>query len=154
MADGRRRPSAICARPLLPACGGLLLVAVDHCLEVSAGPELGHGRLGHLDGRTGGWVPGSAGWPVRLLEYTEAGNCHLVALSHCALDSVENRVYGLSCGFLITHPTGNRVDQVTLVHVLTPAVPHSGGHALHGRSGRAFVTSNLLERRRCRGCTQ
>src|SRR5690348_2944250 len=32
--------------------------------------------------------------------------------------------------------------------------PVTGGHALHGRSDRAFVTSNLLERRRYKGSAQ
>src|SRR5215471_1542989 len=107
MADGRRAdpPStSTAAGGLPPARGDLLLIAVDESLEVSPRAELGHRRLGHLDGRAGRRIPCRAGRTVGLLENTESGNRYLVALGDRALDGVENCVQRFGGGFLVPHP--------------------------------------------------
>src|SRR5580693_183763 len=137
------------ALPLLS--GRDLLVAVDDGLEVRAGPELGHRRLRHPDGRPGGRVTGRAGGPVLLLEYAEPGDRDLVALGHGELNRVEHRVHGLGRGLLVPQPAGDRIDQVTLVHVSLLRFPLTGG-----RADRAAVTatSDLPEIRRCSALAQ
>ncbi len=121
---------------LLPACGGLLLVAVHQGLEVGACPELRYRGLGNLDGRAGGWVPRGSGGPVGLFEDAESSDRYLVALGDRVLDGVEKCVNGLSCGLLVPQPARNRIDQVTLVHFLTPAGPPTGSPR-----ARTFLTA-------------
>src|SRR5580700_7858537 len=84
------RPPERPGRAALPArpanallLGRRLLVAVDDRLEVRAGPELGHRRLRHLDGRAGGRVASRAGRPDGFLEYPESGYGDFVALRDC-----------------------------------------------------------------------
>src|ERR1700722_14513696 len=103
--------------------GGFLLLAVNGGLEVRARAELGHRRSRDLDGRAGGRVTRRAPRPLRLLEHTEAGNGDLVARGHGGLDGVQHRVHGVSGSSFAAQLTRDRVDQITLVHVVTPAVP-------------------------------
>jgi D-alanine-D-alanine ligase len=126
-ANGRgRRPgsSPDAARGRCGALGLLLgLLAVDERLEVRAGAELGHRGLRHLDGRAGGRVTGRTRGALALLEDTEPGDGHLVTARDSRLDGLKDRVHGFGRGFLVPQPSRDRVDQITLVHLLTPALP-------------------------------
>jgi D-alanine--D-alanine ligase len=117
---GRPRPSALWLWLWLL----LGLLAVDERLEVRTGAELGHRGTRHLDGRAGGGVTGRPGGPFALLEDAEPGDGHLVAARDGGLDGLEHRVHGFGGGFLVPQPSGDRVDQITLVHGSLLRFPH------------------------------
>jgi D-alanine-D-alanine ligase len=121
----RKRPG-----PRLPSSTGfgrLLLaglLAVDEGLEVSARAELRHRALGHLDGGPGGRIAGGASRTLALLEDAEPRDGDLVAVRDGRLDGLEYRIHGFGRGFLVAQPTRDRIDQITLVHVPLPRIPH------------------------------
>ena len=153
----RRRPRAASrVFPRMPpaavvaVCGLLLgLLAVDECLEVRAGAELGHRGTRHLDGRAGGRVAGRAGGPLALLEDAEPGDGHLVAARDGGLDGLEHRVHGFGGGFLVPQPSRDRVDQITLVHGSLLRFPHRS-RGLRNE----IATSDLPESRRSNAVAQ
>ncbi len=113
------------ARGRCRAFGLLLgLLAVDERLEVRASAELGHRGTRHLDGRAGGGVTGRTSGALALLKDAESGDGHLVAARHGRLDSLEHRVHGFGRGFLVPQPSGDRIDQITLVHGSLLRFPH------------------------------
>jgi D-alanine-D-alanine ligase len=134
-------------------CGalGLLLglLAVDECLEVRTGAELGHRGARHLDGRAGGGVAGRAGGPLALLKDAEPGDGHLVAAGDGGLDGLEHRVHGFGGGFLVPQPSRDRVDQITLVHGSLLRFPHRS-RGLRNE----IATSDLPESRRSSAVAQ
>jgi D-alanine-D-alanine ligase len=152
-ANGRgRRPgsSPDAARGRCGALGLLLgLLAVDECLEVRTGAELGHRGARHLDGRAGGGVAGRAGGPLALLKDAEPGDGHLVAAGDGGLDGLEHRVHGFGGGFLVPQPSRDRVDQITLVHGSLLRFPHRS-RGLRNE----IATSDLPESRRSSAVAQ
>jgi D-alanine-D-alanine ligase len=123
-----RHPGLAGYRPRSSAWLGLLLaarlLAVDEGLEVGTGTELGHRGLRHLDGRTRGRVAGGASGTLALLEDTEPGDGHLVTTRDGRLDGLEHRVHRFGRGFLVSQPSRDRVDQITLVHFSLLRFPH------------------------------
>ncbi len=121
----RRSPFAVRRSPTM--AGRLLLAArllpVDEGLEVGTRTEPRHRALGHLDGGPGGGVAGGTSRTFALLEDAEPGDGHLVAVRNGRLDGLKHRVHGFSRGFLVPQPSRDRVDQITLVHIFTPALP-------------------------------
>ena len=117
--QGPRMPPAVAGELLFVAW----LLAVDEGLEVSARTELRHRALGHLDGGPGGGVTSGASRTLALLEDAEPGDGHLVAGRDGRLDGLEHRVHGFGRGLLVTQPSRDRVDQITLVHVHSCAPP-------------------------------
>ena len=114
----RKRPG-----PRLPLLLAVRLLAVDQGLEVGTRTELRHRALGHLDGGPGGGVAGGASRALALLEDAEPGDGHLVAVRDGRLDGLEHRVHRFGRGFPVPQPAGDRVDQITLVHVHSCASP-------------------------------
>ena len=96
--------------------------------------ELRHEEAGTLTAR-GGRVTGGALRPDGLLEHAEPGDRYLVPPRDRGLDCFQDRVNGLRGGFLVAHPAGNRVDQVTLVHssLQTVPLPRSRGQGYRAR---------------------
>jgi D-alanine-D-alanine ligase len=128
------------------------LLAVDEGLEVSARTELRHRALGHLDGGPGGGVAGGASRALALLEDTEPGDSHLVAGRDGRLDGLEHRVHGFGRGLLVTQPSRDRVDQITLVHVHSCASPT--GRVGYDPPDARRATSDLPESRRSSAVAQ
>jgi D-alanine-D-alanine ligase len=113
--------------PRLPSLAGrralLWLLAVNEGPEVGAGAELGYRGRRDLDGLPGGGVAGGASRTLGLLEDAEPGDGNLVAVRDGRLDGLEHGVHGFGGGFLAAQPSRDRVDQIMLVHVFSPALP-------------------------------
>ena len=82
-----------------------LATAVDQGLEVGTGTELGHRLGGHVDLGTGCGVPRRTSGGIALLEDAEARDGALVAIGHCRLNGLKDRVQRLGRGLLVPQAT-------------------------------------------------
>src|SRR5205814_7681413 len=100
--------------------GGLLggslgnLAAGDLLLEALARPERRYRRLLHLHRLARTRISRRARGPHTLLEDTEAGDRHPVALGHRRLNLGEYRVERRRCGLLVSQAGRERIDELSL----------------------------------------
>src|SRR5947208_1719608 len=141
---GRRRLGGLGRGGLLRRRGRLLrrrlgdLAAGDLLLEALARPERRYRGLLHFHRLAGARISRGACGPHTLLEDTEAGDRHPVALGHRRLDLGEYRVERRRRRLLVSQTGRERVNELSLVHNYPPE--HNG--ALSGRT-RPFCAHGM-----------